>query len=106
MKKIETYTVLSVCGSGIATSSLVGERLKEGLRKHGITSLRIIECSVSEASGLIENNPPDVIIYTTSLSSVNLRGIKSFPGLPILINLNTDTLYQEIADYLKESKNK
>ncbi|MDO4474008.1 MAG: MtlR transcriptional regulator [Eubacteriales bacterium] len=98
------YKILSICGSGIATSTLVASRLKDGLEEHGITDISITEANVSEAGGLIENNPPDVIIHTTSLESVDLKGVKAFGAMPILLNLNAGALYKEIADYLKGIK--
>lgn len=96
------YKVLSICGSGVATSTLVASRLKDGLEDCGITDLSVTEANVSEASGLIANNPPDVIIATTSLESVDLRGIKAFGAMPILLNQNAKALYEEIAAYLKK----
>ena len=72
------YKILSICGSGVATSTLVASRLRDGLEDQGITELSITEANVTEAAGLIANNPPDVIIATTSLESVDLKGIKAF----------------------------
>ena len=96
------YNILSICGSGIATSTLVAERLKEGLEDLGITEINIQEANVSEAGGLIQNNPPDIIIHTTSLESVDVKGIKTFDAVPILMNMNTESLYNEIAETLKQ----
>lgn len=95
------YKILSICGSGVATSTLVASRLRDGLEDQGITDLSITEANVTEAAGLIANNPPDVIIATTSLESVDLKGIKSFGAMSILLNQNAGALYKEIADYLK-----
>ena len=63
--------------------------------------MSITEANVTEAAGLIANNPPDVIIATTSLESVDLKGIKAFGAMSILLNQNAGALYKEIADYLK-----
>ncbi len=95
------YKILSICGSGIATSTLVAQRLTEGLKAQGVTQVTINECNVSEASGAIQGNKPDLVISTTALDSVDLRGVKDFSGIPILMNMNTGPLYKEIADYLK-----
>lgn len=95
------FTILSICGSGIATPTLVSERLKEGLEEEGISDIVIQEANVNEASGMIQNNRPDVVISTTPLDSVDLDGLKDFSGLPILMNLNAKALYREIADYLR-----
>ncbi|EDS72632.1 hypothetical protein NE604_05145 [Anaerofustis stercorihominis] len=96
------YNILSICGSGIATSTLVAERLKDGLEELGITELNIQEANVSEAGGLIQNNPPDIIIHTTSLESVDTKDIPSFDAVPILMNINTEPLYEQIAEVLNK----
>ena len=96
------YNILSICGSGIATSTLVAERLKDGLEELGITELNIQEANVSEAGGVIQNNPPDIIIHTTSLESVDTKDIPSFDAIPILMNINTEPLYEQIAEVLKK----
>ena len=96
------YNILSICGSGIATSTLVAERLKDGLEELGITELNIQEANVSEAGGLIQNNPPDIIIHTTSLESVDTKDIPSFDAVPILRNINTEPLYEQIAEVLNK----
>lgn len=96
------FKILSICGSGVATSTLVSERLKEGLEEQGITDLAIEEANVNEAAGMIQNNRPDAVVSTTPLDSVELDGVRDFSGLPILMNINTQVLYKEIAEYLRE----
>ena len=95
------YKIMSICGSGIATSTLVASRLKEGLEDLGIRDISINEENVSEASGLIANNPPHVVVHTTPIDTVDLKGIRSFNAIPILMNKNTGELYKEIAEHLK-----
>lgn len=94
------YNIMSICGSGICTSTLAAERLKEGLDERGITDIYVYEANVTEASGQIENNPPDCIIATTNLDTVELQGIKAFSAIPILMG-DADDLYDEIAAHLK-----
>lgn len=96
------YRILSICGSGIATSTLVAERLKDGLEDRGITDLSINEANINEAAGFIQNNPPQLIIYTTSIDSLELKDIPAFDAIPILMNLNTGPIYDAIAETLKQ----
>ena len=67
------YKILSICGSGIATSTLVASRLREGLEDNDITDVIITEANVSEASGMIANNRPDIVVHTTPIGSVELN---------------------------------
>ncbi len=39
------YKILSICGSGVATSTLVASRLRDGLEDCGITDLSITEAN-------------------------------------------------------------
>ncbi|MDR1192557.1 MAG: hypothetical protein LBK98_00035 [Peptococcaceae bacterium] len=98
---MKTYRVLSVCGSGIATSTLVARRLTDGLSERGIASVSVVECNVQEASGQIAGIRPDAVISTTALDAVELGGIRSFNGIPILMNQNAAALYDEIAEHLR-----
>jgi len=98
---INKFKIYAVCGSGVATSTLLANRLKTGLQKEGILSFVIIECSIRDLERLVQNSHPDFIIYTTPLDVLDLKDIKIFNGLPILMNKDTASLYKEIASYLR-----
>lgn len=103
---INKFRIYAVCGSGVATSTLLANRLKAGLQKEGIVSFVIMECSIRELERLVQNSRPDFIIYTTPIDTLDLEDIKSFSGLPILMNKDTAALYKEIASYLKTKESR
>lgn len=94
------FKVLSVCGTGVATSVVAAEKTKEMLSKRGI-SVDVVECKCTEVSSKVDILKPDVIIHTTPVSDAASKGIKKFLGLPFLTGIGTEQLSDKIAEYLK-----
>jgi PTS system galactitol-specific IIB component len=94
------FKVLSVCGTGIATSTVAAEKTKEMLSKRGI-SVDVIECKVTEVSSKVDSVKPDIIVHTTPVSDDASNGIKKFFGLPFLTGIGMDQLSDKIAEYLR-----
>lgn len=99
---MRTYKFLNVCGSGIATSTLISVKIKDAMKERGI-SIETSECNIREVSSFIPGFHPDVIIGTSSLESVDTKGVKTFSGMPILYGnkLIASKIYDEIVAYLK-----
>jgi galactitol PTS system EIIB component len=97
------YKILTVCGTGIATSTVAAEKCKQLLLERGL-SINAIECKVSEIEGKISVFQPHVIVPTTIVSDNKLCGIKKFPGLPFITGIGMDKAADEIAEYLKSIK--
>lgn len=96
-----TYKLLSVCGSGIVTSSHVSAALKSGLESRGITA-EIRTCGITEANGLISNLKPHVIISTVDMDTVhNVGDIKVISGVPLLTGIQKGKMLDDLASYLK-----
>ena len=58
--------VAIVCGTGIATSTIVAEKVKNGLKARGVTA-EIIQCKVIELAGYADTL--DLVVSTTFVSS-------------------------------------
>ncbi|SHJ40521.1 PTS sugar transporter subunit IIB [Propionispora hippei] len=97
---MKTFRVLTVCGTGIATSTVAAEKCKEFLTKRGL-SVEVVECKAVEVSGKIPVYNPHVVVATTPINDSALHGVKKFVGLPFLIGVGMDKLADEIADYLR-----
>ncbi|MDF3002964.1 MAG: hypothetical protein K0Q48_3083 [Bacillota bacterium] len=99
---MKTYKILNVCGSGIATSTLISSKVKDAMKERGI-SVETTECNIREVSTMIPGFHPDVIIGTSSLESVDTKGIKTYSGMPILYGnkLIAKKTFDEIEAYLK-----
>ncbi len=98
---MDAYRILAVCGAGLATSTHVAKTLQNGLDKRGMTS-QIRTCSVAEASGVILNYKPEIILATVSVSSIkNPSNTKICSGIPLLTGVGASVLLDDIAAYLK-----
>ena len=89
MKKI-----VIACGAGLATSSMVREKVEEELKKHGIPC-EIIQCTLHE----VEGYDGQVDIITT------MKVKKKFTsplvhGSAYLTGINEDAVTQQIMDIL------
>ncbi|SHJ18328.1 PTS system, galactitol-specific IIB component [Geosporobacter subterraneus DSM 17957] len=94
------YKVLTVCGTGIATSTVAAEKTKEMLKARGL-DVEVVEAKASEVASKVQVLNPDVIVHTTPVSDSAAPGIKKFRGLQFLTGIGMDKLADEIADYLK-----
>lgn len=97
---MKTFRVLTVCGTGIATSTVAAEKCKEMLTARGL-KIEVIECKATEVESKLPVFQPDVIVHTTILGSKVAENVKKFRGLAFLTGIGMDKLADEIADYLK-----
>lgn len=97
MKK---FRILSVCGTGVATSTVAAEKCRELLKERGL-SVEVIECKAAEVPSKIDTFMPDVIVHTTPVSDSNTKGLKKFLAIPFLTGIGMDALADNIAVYLK-----
>lgn len=94
------YRVMSVCGTGIATSTVASEKTKEMLKARGL-EVEVIECKVLEVASKIPVYKPHVIVHTTPVSDKAACGVKKFPGIAFLTGIGMDKIADDIAAYLK-----
>ena len=86
--------ILIMCGTGIATSTVVALKVEEFLRKNGINA-ELKRCMTSEAR--TASKGVDLIISTTQVPDVD---VKVFSGIPYITGMNIPKLEQEILEYL------
>ncbi|VBB07567.1 phosphotransferase system eiib component type 2/3 [Lucifera butyrica] len=94
------YRILTVCGTGIATSTVAAEKCKEMLGKRGL-KVEVVECKALEVPSKIPVFMPDVVVATTPVGEAALQGKKKFSGLPFLTGVGTEKIADDIAAYLK-----
>jgi PTS system galactitol-specific IIB component len=93
------FKILSVCGTGVATSTVAAETLKEKLKLKGFDVV-VKECKAAEVKTNVELFKPALIINTTPVSDEAASGVKKFSGLPFLTGVGVDKLVNSIIDYL------
>lgn len=90
-------TILVACGCGIATSTIVCDRLEELLEENNIININIIQCKISEVASMEDD--VDLILSTTVLP----RNYKktTINVMDYVIGINIDELDKKILDILK-----
>ncbi|MEW9674869.1 PTS sugar transporter subunit IIB [Lentibacillus sp. L22] len=88
MKKL-----LIMCGTGIATSTMVGEKVKAWLREQELESeVNIYQSSVSEGFGRMKEY--DIVVSTTIVP--NEIKDRVIDGIPLLTGIGTEEVYQKL----------
>ncbi|CAM2792506.1 PTS sugar transporter subunit IIB [Dolosigranulum pigrum] len=92
MKKL-----LIMCGTGVATSTVVTNKVKEWLKKESMDKeVKIIQSKVSDEVGRLDEY--DVVLSTTTVPE-RVKD-KVIDGVPLLTGINVDEMYKEIKDKL------
>lgn len=94
MKKI-----LVMCGTGIATSTVVANRVKDYLNQKGLgDKVNISHASISEKMNSLDDY--DIILSTTVVPD-KIKS-KVISAVPLLTGVNEEKIYQEIAKRVEE----
>jgi PTS system galactitol-specific IIB component len=88
--------VLIVCGTAIATSTVVAIKVAEMLKKHGIQA-DIRRAMTSEAK--TASREADLIIATTQVPDVSVPVIS---GIPFITGIGIDKIEKEIVEKLQD----
>ncbi len=88
--------VLVACGTGIATSTVVCQRVENLLKTNGV-SAKVIQCKISEVGGYEDDAS---LLVTTTIPPREYK-IPIVKALNYLMNMNTEKTDQEILDALK-----
>ena len=94
MKKL-----LIMCGTGVATATIVTNKVKEWLKEKGLTDqVKLYQSKVADEMNKIDNY--DIVVSTTVVpDSIKDRVIM---GLPLLTGIGTEEMYAEIEKKIKE----
>ncbi len=90
--------ILVACGTGIATSVLAANKIKQLLNARGIR-VETLECKAVEVKSRVPTFRPDAIVSTTPVPPGS--DVKVFSGIPLLTGIGADTLADEVAAYLR-----
>jgi PTS system galactitol-specific IIB component len=88
--------ILIVCGTAIATSTVVALKVEALMKREGIP-VELRRAMTSEAK--TASKGVDLIIATTQVSDVD---VPVMSGIPYLTNINVPKLEQEILEFLSK----
>ncbi|OOM75690.1 PTS sugar transporter subunit IIB [Clostridium sp. BL-8] len=92
--------VLSVCGSGTVTSSMVAGKVKETLKEKGI-SVSTTEARPTEALNLAESGRFDLIVYTSPLPAGDYK-IPTINAFACLTGMGEDKFFEDLLKTVDE----
>lgn len=94
MKKL-----LIMCGTGVATSTIVTNKVKEWLRSKGLTDdVKLYQSKIADEMKRIDDY--DIIVSTTVVPD-SIKD-KVIMGLPLLTGFGTEEMYAEIEKKIRE----
>lgn len=88
--------VVVACGSGVATSTMVGELLKNALAKRGM-QVEVKICDFKSLSSYTAN--ADLLISIAPYENVDY-GIPVVNGIPLLTGIGTEQTVDEVVKVL------
>lgn len=95
VKLKKSLNVLSVCGSGTVTSSMVADKLKETLAEEHNIAVTTTESRPTEALNLAQNGNFDFIINTSPLPKGDY-GIPIINAAGLLTGFGEDEFFEEV----------
>ncbi|MEG0832416.1 MAG: PTS sugar transporter subunit IIB [Oscillospiraceae bacterium] len=92
-------TVVTACGVGYASSTIIAERVKAILEREGMTKdVRILQCTLNEVPGYVER--ADCII--TSSKVYGEYSIPVLNGVAFISGIGMDQLDKQLVEILKK----
>lgn len=91
--------ILSVCGSGTVTSSMVATKLKDKLGARGY-SVSTTECRPTEAMNLATSGRFDILTHTSPLPSGDY-GMPVINAFSCVIGMGEDKFVDDVVEALK-----
>lgn len=98
----EEKNVLIVCGTGIATSTVVRGKLQDALPEHGINVGTIDKAKATEAPGKANSGKYDMIVTTTQLNE-DRYDLPIYHTTAFMSGIGQDEAIDDIVEILKSN---
>jgi len=98
----EPKNLLLVCGTSVATSTVVKEKLRNELPNRGIELGTLTKAKVTEAPGKVKSGDYDIIVATTSLDQEKFD-IPVYTTQAFMTGIDEDAAMDEIVELLERS---
>jgi len=95
-----TKSLMVVCGTGIATSTVATGKIKEYLEKEGLSSeVHFLQSKIADEVSAIGNDEYDIVVSTTMVpSSIKDKVIN---GVPLLTGIGADKVFEEVKEKIQ-----
>ncbi|MGI6109048.1 MAG: PTS sugar transporter subunit IIB [Eubacteriaceae bacterium] len=96
---MKAVSILSICGSGTVTSSMVAAKLKDKLAGRGY-KVSAVEAKPTEALNLAQSGRFDIIAHTSPLPKADY-GIPCVNAFACVTGMGEDKFFDDIVEALK-----
>ena len=93
-------TVLVMCGSSIATSTLAATKIEKEAKSRGV-QVNVMKGRVSDADRLMKNNPVDLVVATAIFR--HHYDVPILSGVPLITGVGQKDLYDKIFEIVKKA---
>jgi PTS system galactitol-specific IIB component len=97
---MKQVNILSVCGSGTVTSSMVAGKLKEKLKENNIIATTT-EARPTEALNLVKSGRFDLIVHTSPLPDGDY-GLPTINAFACLIGIGEADFFDEVINTINK----
>ncbi|PSP82512.1 presumptive arabitol PTS enzyme IIB [Halobacteriales archaeon QS_1_68_17] len=99
---MDSKNILIVCGTSVATSTVVKEKLKEELPGYGVEVGTLTKAKATEAPSKARTGSYDLVVATTSLNESQFD-IPVITTQAFMTGVGEDDVLEEIAETLTNS---
>jgi galactitol PTS system EIIB component len=96
---MKTFKILSVCGSGTVTSSMVAQKLREEMEARGLR-VATNEGKPTEALSFAQSGTYDLITHTSPLPKADY-GIPTISSVSCLTGMGEEEFFDKVEETLK-----
>lgn len=89
--------ILVVCGNGAVTSTVVMNKIKEGLQKEGVQAA-LTQKRVAEGAETLASKKFDLVVSTAGQKFAKDANIPILNGVPFLTGIGQETVISEIIE--------
>lgn len=93
------FNVLSICGSGTVTSTMVAEKVREEMEKRGL-SVKTNTGKPMEALSLVQSGQFDLVVHTSPLPEGDY-GIPTISSISCLTGIGEEEFFDQVEETLK-----
>ncbi|MBQ1306632.1 MAG: hypothetical protein IJI44_05610 [Erysipelotrichaceae bacterium] len=94
---------LTVCGSGIVTSSMLAETISDWLKEEGYEGVEVNECNPSEMANFLARQHHDFVAYASPIDHDQLDGVPAVPAIGLITGMGTDEFYDNVKQILSDA---
>ncbi|CAM3080513.1 PTS sugar transporter subunit IIB [Leuconostoc rapi] len=92
-------SLMVVCGTGIATSTIATGKIKSYLEKEGLLdNVKFLQSKISDEVGAIRNDDYDIVVSTTIVPN-DIKD-KVINGVPLLTGVGVQSVFDRIKSAL------